>query len=110
MLEFNCRLGDPETQPILMRLNSDLVTLCDAALDGHIADIEVSWDKRCSLGVVMASAGYPDRYDIGLPIVLQDHPGSTDVSMSLELVLRMVDELPNIACIRHRQGLSCGYP
>ena len=74
VLEFNCRLGDPESQPILMRLNSDLLTLCDAVLDGHIANIDVSWDKRCSLGVVMASAGYPDRYDVGVPIDGLDTP------------------------------------
>ena len=81
VLEFNCRLGDPETQPILMRLNSDLATLCDAVLDGHIADIDVTWDKRCSLGVVMASAGYPDRYDIGLPIVGLDRPEADTVKV-----------------------------
>ena len=81
VLEFNCRLGDPETQPILMRLKSDLATLCDAVLDGHIADIDVTWDKRCSLGVVMASAGYPDRYDIGLPIVGLDRPEADTVKV-----------------------------
>ena len=81
VLEFNCRLGDPETQPILMRLNSDLAKLCDAVLDGHIADIDVTWDKRCSLGVVMASAGYPDRYDIGLPIDGLDAPGTDTVNV-----------------------------
>ena len=67
VLEFNCRLGDPETQPILMRLNSDLATLCDAVLDGHIADIDVVWDKRCSLGVVQAPMIEMDRY---LPAVV----------------------------------------
>jgi len=81
VLEFNCRLGDPETQPILMRLNSDLATLCDAVLDGHIADIDVVWDKRCSLGVVMASAGYPDCYDIGLPIDGLDTPEEDTVKV-----------------------------
>ncbi len=81
VLEFNCRLGDPETQPILMRLNSDLAILCDAVLDGHIADIDVTWDKRCSLGVVMASAGYPDHYDIGLPINGLDRPEADTVKV-----------------------------
>ncbi len=81
VLEFNCLLGDPETQPILMRLNSYLATLCDAVLDGHIADIDVVWDKRCSLGVVMASAGYPDCYDIGLPIDGLDTPTKDTVKV-----------------------------
>jgi phosphoribosylamine--glycine ligase len=59
-LEFNCRLGDPETQPILMRLKSDLVDLIDAALDGRVADAGAEWDRRAALGVVLAAHGYPD--------------------------------------------------
>jgi phosphoribosylamine--glycine ligase len=60
VLEFNCRFGDPETQPILMRMRSDLTTLCDAALDGRLAGIEIDWDPRAAVGVVMAAGGYPD--------------------------------------------------
>jgi phosphoribosylamine--glycine ligase len=60
VLEFNCRMGDPETQPILLRLKSDLVTLIDHALDGTLDRAEVEWDPRVALGVVLASAGYPD--------------------------------------------------
>jgi phosphoribosylamine--glycine ligase len=60
VLEFNCRFGDPETQPIMMRLTSDLATICDAALDGTLARVEAKWDPRASLGVVLAAAGYPD--------------------------------------------------
>jgi len=60
VLEFNCRLGDPETQPVLMRLNSDLTQLCQAALAGRLAREQVSWDPRPALGVVLAAAGYPD--------------------------------------------------
>jgi phosphoribosylamine---glycine ligase len=60
VLEFNCRLGDPETQPILMRLQSDLTELCDAALAGRLNTIQADWDPRAALGVVMAAAGYPD--------------------------------------------------
>lgn len=59
VLEFNCRLGDPETQPLLMRLQSDLTVLCEAALAGRLQDVEVKWDPRAALGVVMAAAGYP---------------------------------------------------
>ena len=62
VLEFNCRFGDPETQPILMRLKSDLVDLCEAAIGGAFDRIEPSWDSRAALGVVMAAGGYPDRY------------------------------------------------
>jgi len=58
-LEFNCRLGDPETQPILMRLKSDLVDLFTHAIDGTLDQPEAEWDRRASLGVVLAAAGYP---------------------------------------------------
>ena len=68
VLEFNCRFGDPEAQPILMRLQSDLVDLCEAALDGKLERHEVKWDTRAALGVVMAAGGYPDAYRTGDPI------------------------------------------
>jgi phosphoribosylamine---glycine ligase len=61
VLEFNCRMGDPETQPIMMRLKSDLVNLLEAAVDGHLDQVEAEWDRRFALGVVMAAAGYPDN-------------------------------------------------
>src|SRR6185437_14108749 len=60
VLEFNCRFGDPETQPILMRLQSDLTVLCEAALDGRLDAVQAKWDSRAALGVVMAAEGYPD--------------------------------------------------
>jgi phosphoribosylamine---glycine ligase len=59
-LEFNCRLGDPETQPILMRLKSDLLALLDAAVDGGLKEAEADWDRRAALGVVLAAHGYPE--------------------------------------------------
>lgn len=59
-LEFNCRMGDPETQPIMMRLKSDLVTLVEHAVNGTLDKAEVEWDRRVALGVVLAAAGYPD--------------------------------------------------
>ncbi|MGA2342379.1 MAG: phosphoribosylamine--glycine ligase [Steroidobacteraceae bacterium] len=68
VLEFNCRLGDPETQPILMRLESDLVDLCAAAIDHSLDRIEPRWDPRAALGVVMAAGGYPESYRTGDPI------------------------------------------
>jgi len=60
VLEFNCRFGDPETQPIMMRLASDLTLLCEAALDGRLDRTDAKWDPRAALGVVLAAGGYPD--------------------------------------------------
>jgi len=68
VLEFNCRFGDPETQPILARLQSDLVDLCEAALSGTLGKVDARWDPRAALGVVMAAGGYPDAYRKGDPI------------------------------------------
>ncbi len=65
VLEFNCRFGDPETQPVLFRLQSDLVDLVDAALEGRLDQVTTDWDPRVSLGVVMAAGGYPDSYRKG---------------------------------------------
>jgi phosphoribosylamine---glycine ligase len=61
VVEFNARLGDPETQPIMMRLKSDFLTLVESALDGTLDKIEPEWDRRAALGVVMAAGGYPDN-------------------------------------------------
>ena len=60
-LEFNCRLGDPETQPIMMRLKSDLFTLIERAVDGSLHTIDAEWDRRVALGAVMAASGYPEN-------------------------------------------------
>jgi phosphoribosylamine--glycine ligase len=68
VLEYNCRLGDPETQPILLRFRSDLVELCEAALDGVLHTVDVDWDSRPGLGVVVAAGGYPGHYRKGQPI------------------------------------------
>ncbi|MYF71221.1 MAG: phosphoribosylamine--glycine ligase [Proteobacteria bacterium] len=68
VLEYNCRFGDPETQPVLARMRSDLTELCLAAFDGSLDSIEVEWDPRASLGVVLASGGYPGSYATGTPI------------------------------------------
>jgi len=65
VLEFNCRFGDPETQPIMMRLRSDLTALCEAALDGKLDQIKAQWDPRPALGVVLAAEGYPGDYRKG---------------------------------------------
>lgn len=68
VIEFNCRLGDPETQPIMARLNSDLVELCTATLDGRLGETSAVWDQRAALGVVMAAGGYPAAYAKGKTI------------------------------------------
>jgi phosphoribosylamine--glycine ligase len=60
-LEFNCRLGDPETQPIILRLKSDLLELIERALDGTLDQVEAEWDRRAALGVVVAAHGYPEE-------------------------------------------------
>ena len=65
VLEYNCRFGDPETQPIILRLDSDLVELCLAALEGRLNEVDALWDERASLGVVMAAGGYPIEYRKG---------------------------------------------
>ncbi len=87
VLEFNCRMGDPETQPIMLRMKSDLVDLIDAAIDGRLDQVEVEWDRRVALGVVLAAAGYPDaprKGDMihGLPRALSDahvfHAGTAE--------------------------------
>ena len=68
VLEYNCRFGDPETQPVLARMRSDLTDLCLAAFDGSLDSIDVEWDPRAALGVVLASGGYPATYATGAPI------------------------------------------
>ncbi len=65
VLEYNCRFGDPETQPILMRLRSDLVELCQAALDRRLEHVSADWDPRAAVGVVLAAGGYPGSYRKG---------------------------------------------
>jgi phosphoribosylamine--glycine ligase len=68
VIEFNCRFGDPETQPIMARLKSDLAALCKATLDGDLGSQSAAWDPRAAIGVVMAAGGYPGSYEKGKPI------------------------------------------
>lgn len=78
VLEYNVRFGDPETQPIMMRLQSDLVELLDAALDKRLDNETIDWDKRSAVGVVLAAGGYPDSYKKG--DVISGIPADTDSS------------------------------
>ena len=68
MLEFNCRFGDPETQALLPRMKSDLLPLLEATIDGTIDKCAIEWDSRAAVTVVLASAGYPGKYETGKPI------------------------------------------
>ena len=115
VLEFNCRMGDPETQPILMRLKSDLVALIEHALDGTLDRVEAEWDRRIALGVVLAARGYPDAPQKGdaihgLPAPEDDchvfHAGTalngTDVVTSGGRVLTVTVLGGNLSAARRR--------
>lgn len=80
VLEYNCRFGDPETQPIMMRLKSDLANLLNAAIEGRLNEVKAKWDRRPCLGVVLAADGYPGGYRTGAPILGADLP-ATDVKV-----------------------------
>jgi len=81
VIEFNVRFGDPETQPVMMRLQSDLVDLVEAAIDGRLDSVEAQWDPRPSLGVVMAAEHYPDRPRLGDTINSWDVPDLDDTKV-----------------------------
>jgi phosphoribosylamine--glycine ligase len=81
VLEYNCRFGDPEAQPILMRLRTELPGLITAALQGKLHTMQVAWDERPALGVVLAAEGYPDKYERGRPISGLRHETSPDVKI-----------------------------
>ena len=69
VLEFNCRFGDPETQPILMRLESDLLEAIEASIDGRVSEGDFRWSQDASVCVVMSSGGYPGTYELGKKIM-----------------------------------------
>jgi phosphoribosylamine--glycine ligase len=81
VLEFNCRFGDPETQAILPRLKSDLLPLLEATIDGNLAGAKIEWDPRPAVTVVMASGGYPDKYEVGKTISGLERAASGDVQI-----------------------------
>ncbi len=68
VLEYNCRFGDPETQPIMLRLKSDLIEMIQTCFSGSISDYKVEWDRRSAMGIVMSSSGYPESYETGKKI------------------------------------------
>ena len=81
VLEYNCRFGDPETQPILMRMRSDLAQLCQAALNGRLEQFKIEWDARFALGVVMVADGYPGDYGRGDQISGLDQVRSDNIKV-----------------------------
>ena len=100
VLEFNCRFGDPETQPIMLRMESDLVEHCLSAVDGNLAGQRAKWSDKCALGVVLAAEGYPGAYAKGAEIFgLSGDDGEValrttspeDPSSSTDVVLFMED-------------------
>ena len=82
VVEFNCRFGDPEAQPVLLRLQDDLYALCQQALAGHLPKQPLAFDPRYALGVVMASGGYPNDYQKGLPVTDHSPGGSGQLTES----------------------------
>lgn len=89
-LEFNCRMGDPETQPIMMRLKSDLVDVMLAACEGKLDQLELQWDRRTALGVVMAAAGYPENPRMG--DVITGLPAAADDAMVFHAGTQLGDD------------------
>ena len=82
VIEFNCRMGDPETQALLPRLTSDLLAICEGVAHGRLAEVPVAWDDDATVGVVMASGGYPGSYETGKPIT-----GVDDVDDDVQVFL-----------------------
>jgi phosphoribosylamine--glycine ligase len=113
VIEYNCRFGDPETQPIMMRLESDLLDLCNAALDKKLSNHIIKWDTRAALGIVIAAGGYPNKYKTGdvitgLPVNSTNnkvfHAGTSTVDGNIVTnggrVLCAVGLGANISCAR----------
>ena len=93
VLEFNCRCGDPETQPIMFRLRSDLIAHCISAFDGTLDRSQAEWDPRAALGVVVASGGYPGAYEKGKVIEGLERAGSDGVKIFHAGTRRVGDEI-----------------
>src|SRR5204862_3849086 len=91
VLEFNCRFGDPETQALLPRMKSDLLPLLEATIDGKIDNYAIDWDKRISVTVVLASAGYPGKYETGKVISGLEEAAKLDGVQILHAGTKIVD-------------------
>jgi phosphoribosylamine--glycine ligase len=91
VLEFNCRFGDPEAQPLLMRLQSDLLEVCEAVVDGRLDKVDLCWDERPAMCVVMSAGGYPGPYEKGKVITGFDEAGAMDDVMVFHAGTRKTD-------------------
>jgi phosphoribosylamine--glycine ligase len=91
VLEFNCRFGDPECQPILMRLKGDLVDILEAGIDGTLDSVDLSWDERATVCIVMASEGYPGSYPKGVEIMGLDEAARLDDVFVFHAGTKMAD-------------------
>jgi len=105
VLEYNVRLGDPEAQPILMRLRSDLVDLLEVALDGRLGASQADWDPRPALGVVLAAEGYPGRYDRGH--VISGLPAADDTERKVFHAGTDLDDAGNVITAGGRVLCAC---
>jgi phosphoribosylamine--glycine ligase len=94
VLEFNCRFGDPETQPLMMRLQSDLLEVLLAVAEGRLDQVSLKWDPRPSLSVVAASKGYPGPYTTGLPITGLEQADALPDTKVFHAGTRLVDGKP----------------
>ncbi|NIA21379.1 MAG: phosphoribosylamine--glycine ligase, partial [Anaerolineaceae bacterium] len=90
-LEYNVRFGDPETQPLMMRLKSDLVEAMEATIDGRLDEITIEWDTRTAVGIVMASGGYPGPYEKGKVISGLEAVAGMDDVVAFQAGTREVD-------------------
>lgn len=105
VLEFNCRMGDPETQPIMARLKSDWVPVVEAAIDGKLDQVEIEWDRRAALGVVMAAANYPEQPRTGDAISGLKPHGNKD--QSDQLVFHAGTIIKNEQCMTNGGRVLC---
>jgi phosphoribosylamine---glycine ligase len=104
VIEFNCRLGDPETQPILFRLRTELADICLSCFDGTLGAKPIDWDARATVGIVMASRGYPDAYEKGRPISGLERTTDADVKVfhagtKLDPAGRVVTDGGRVLCV-----------
>ncbi|MDA1061838.1 MAG: phosphoribosylamine--glycine ligase, partial [Chloroflexi bacterium] len=102
VIEFNCRFGDPETEVLLPRLCSDLLEICEAVAHGRLGELTVEWDSDATVGVVMASGGYPGAYVSGLPI-----HGVEDVDPGVEVFFAGAQRTPDGALVTSGGRVLC---
>ena len=107
VIEFNCRLGDPEAQVLLTRMESDLVPMLDACIDGTLDKVECKWKPEVATCVVMASGGYPDPYETGKVITGLDRANALGNVTVFHAGTQMQKRE---RCYRRRQGTRCDRP